>query len=135
MKPKLALSRAAAFLAAISLASLAFAQPPPGGPGGPGGPGPGGPGGPIPGRPGGPGPRPPIPIIPIPPRPPLPPVSDGASLVARVQLKLKRLGYYGGLVDGDLGRGTRGALRSFQYDRDLRATGSMDGPTLRALGL
>jgi peptidoglycan hydrolase-like protein with peptidoglycan-binding domain len=62
-------------------------------------------------------------------------VDDGSSLVAQVQRKLKRLGYYEGPVDGDLGRGTRGAIRAFQGDHELAITGSLDRPTLRALGL
>ena len=157
MKPILSLSRAAAFLAAISLASLTFAQPPPGGPGGPGGPGapgapggrfPGGPGGPFPGGPGGPGPggpsgfdpgpRPPflpIPIIPIPPRPPERYESEGSSLTAQVQRKLRKLGYYNGTVDGELGRGTRAAIRAYQEENDLDITGKIDRALLRSLGL
>jgi hypothetical protein len=131
MKPILSLSRATALLAAISLASASFAQPPPSGPGGPYPGGPGGPGGPGPGR----GPGGPIPIVPIPGRPLPPPVDDGSSLVAQVQRKLKRLGYYEGPVDGDLGRGTRGAIRAFQGEHELAITGSLDRPTLRALGL
>jgi peptidoglycan hydrolase-like protein with peptidoglycan-binding domain len=55
--------------------------------------------------------------------------------VAQVQRKLKRLGYYAGPVDGDLGRGTRGAIRAFQSEHELAVTGSLDRPTLRALGL
>ncbi len=138
MKRILSLSRTTVLLAALSLASLSFAQPGPGGPGGPGGgpggPGPGGPGGPGfgPGGPGGPGPGFPIPI---PPRPPYPGAVEGSSLVAQVQRKLKRFGYYEGPVDGDFGRGTRAGLRAFQARHELRVTGSIDTPTLRALGL
>ena len=145
------LSRAAAFLAAISLAGLSFAQPGPGFvpgdprdprvPGGPGVPGaPGGPRGPIPGRPGGfdPGPRvprAPIPIVPIPPRPPEATEADPAAVAAQVQRKLKRLGYYAGTVDGEMGRGTRAAIRAYQSENDLEVTGKIDRPLLRSLGL
>lgn len=150
MKTTLSLSRAAAFLAAISLASLSFAQPGPGGPivpgdprgpGGPGGPGPRGPGLGIPGPgPGGfiPGPRRPvipIPIIPIPPRPPEVYEADGSALTAQVQRKLKKLGYYTGTVDGEMGRGTRAAIREYQSENDLEVSGKIDRALLRSLGL
>ncbi len=159
MKRILSNTGAVSLLAAVSMASLSFAQPgpgfdpnAPGGPGNrrgvaPGGPGnaggqggpgnPGGPGVPNPG-PGGfiPGRRPgvPVPILPVPPRPPVPP-DDGAALVAQVQRKLKRLGYYQGVVDGEMGRGTRGAIRAFQNENGLADTGAIDRPLLRALGL
>jgi peptidoglycan hydrolase-like protein with peptidoglycan-binding domain len=45
------------------------------------------------------------------------------------------MGLYQGPVDGDLGRGTRGAIRAFQAENDLAVTGSLDRPTVRALGL
>ena len=143
------LPRAAALVAVLSLASLSFAQPPPGGPGGPGGPGPGGPGpggpgpgGPGPGGPGpGPGPfdpgppppRPPLPIFPIPPR--SSPESEGVSLAAKVQRKLKKLGYYTGTVDGEVGRGTRAAIRAYQEENGLEVNGQIDRALLRSLGL
>lgn len=150
MKTTLSLSRAAAFLAAISLASLSFAQPGPRGPivpddprvpVGPGGFVPRGPGLGIPGPgPGGfiPGPRRPgipIPIIPIPPRPPEAYESDGSALTAQVQRKLKKLGYYTGTVDGEMGRGTRAAIREYQSENDLEVSGKIDRALLRSLGL
>lgn len=139
-------SRITTLVVVFSLAGLSIAQPPPGGPGGPGGgfpggfPGvPGGPGGPGPGGPfpGGPGPRPPIPIVPIPIPHPRPPVeeSDGHSLAVQVQRKLKRLGYYNGAVDGEVGRGTRAAIRVYQEENGLEANGQIDRPLLRSLGL
>ena len=136
MKKSPAITRLATIILGLSLGALSFAQPPPGGgPGGPGGPFPGGPRGPVPGVPGVPIPRVPIPIVPIPGRPPIPPPDEGSSLVAQVQRKLKRLGLYEGPVDGDLGRGTRGAIRAFQGEHELAVTGNLDRPTLRALGL
>ena len=143
MKILKTLSRITTLAAVFSLAGLSIAQPPPGGPGGPGGgfPGgfPGGPGGPGPGGPfpGGPGPRPPIPIVPIPIPHPRPPVeeSDGHSLAVQVQRKLKRLGYYNGAVDGEVGRGTRAAIRVYQEENGLEANGQIDRPLLRSLGL
>ncbi len=139
------LSRAAAFLAAFSLAGLSFAQPGPGFvPGDPRDPrdprAPGAPRGPIPGRPGGfdPGPRvprPPIPVVPVPPRPPEATEADPAAVAAQVQRKLKRLGYYAGTVDGEMGRGTRAAIRAYQSENNMEVTGTIDRPLLRSLGL
>ena len=144
-------SGAVALLAAVSTVSLSFAQPGPGfdpnAPGVPGAPGrrgvlPGGPG--APGLPNpGPGgflpgrrlPGVPVPIIPVPPRPPVPAEADGSVLVAQVQRKLKKLGYYEGVVDGEMGRGTRGAIRAYQNENGLAETGVIDRPLLRALGL
>ena len=147
-------SGAVALLAAVSTVSLSFAQPGPGfdpnAPGVPGAPGRRGvlPGGPVaPGAPGVPNPGPggflpgrrlpgvPVPIIPVPPRPPVPAEADGSVLVAQVQRKLKKLGYYEGVVDGEMGRGTRGAIRAYQNENGLAETGVIDRPLLRALGL
>ena len=151
MKRILSKSGAVALLAAVSTVSLSFAQPGPGfdpnAPGVPGAPGrrgvlPGGPG--APGLPNpGPGgflpgrrlPGVPVPIIPVPPRPPVPAEADGSVLVAQVQRKLKKLGYYEGVVDGEMGRGTRGAIRAYQNENGLAETGVIDRPLLRALGL
>jgi len=128
MKSPKARFRTATLMVALSLASLSLAQP---GPGGPGGPFPGGP------FPGGPGPRPPIPILPIPLPPPHRHVaeSDGHSLAFQVQRKLKRLGYYSGAVDGEVGRGTRAAIRAYQEENGLEVNGQIDSPLLRSLGL
>ena len=148
MKRILSKSGAVALLAAVSTVSLSFAQPGPGfdpnAPGVPGAPGrrgflPGAPGVPNPG-PGGflPGrrlPGVPVPIIPVPPRPPVPAEADGSVLVAQVQRKLKKLGYYEGVVDGEMGRGTRGAIRAYQNENGLAETGVIDRPLLRSLGL
>ena len=54
---------------------------------------------------------------------------------ADVQLALRRNGYYRGPVDGDLGPETRAAIRDYQYDRRLPATGRIDTSLLRSLGL
>ena len=54
---------------------------------------------------------------------------------ADVQLALRRQGYYRGPVDGDLGPETRAAIRDYQYDRRLPATGRIDTSLLRSLGL
>ena len=53
----------------------------------------------------------------------------------RAQMRLKRLGFYRGSVDGAFGRGSRAALLRFQHSKHLRPTGSLDSRTLRALGI
>lgn len=60
--------------------------------------------------------------------------NDG-SLEADVQRALKRRGYYDGAVDGDIGPGSRSAIRAYQYDHGLSATGRIDSALLRNLGL
>ena len=72
--------------------------------------------------------------MPVPPRPPIP-ADDGSTLTAQVQRKLKKLGYYEGVVDGELGRGTRAAIRAFQAENGLDETWKIDRPLLRSLGL
>jgi peptidoglycan hydrolase-like protein with peptidoglycan-binding domain len=57
------------------------------------------------------------------------------SLTAQVQRKLKRLGYYDGGVDGEIGPVTRRAIRGYQEENGLEITGRIDQPLLRALGL
>lgn len=57
------------------------------------------------------------------------------DLAVDVQRVLARRGYYHGEIDGDVGPGTRAAIRSFQYSRGLTVTGRIDSSLLRALGL
>ena len=57
------------------------------------------------------------------------------QVVVNVQYTLKQLGYYGGDVNGSLGVSTRNALTAYQQDYGLAATGVVDEPTVRALGL
>jgi hypothetical protein len=52
-----------------------------------------------------------------------------------VQRALKRRGYYRGTIDGDVGPGTRSAIRAYQADRGLPVTGRLDGSLLRSLGV
>lgn len=52
-----------------------------------------------------------------------------------VQRELKRRGYYRGGIDGDVGPGTRSAIRAYQRDRGLAATGRIDSSLLRSLGV
>ncbi len=57
------------------------------------------------------------------------------ALAVDVQRSLARRGFYRGQIDGDVGPGTRAAIRSYQYDRGLTVTGRIDGALVRSLGL
>jgi hypothetical protein len=57
------------------------------------------------------------------------------QVIVNVQNALKQLGYYTGDVNGSLGANTRSALTAYQQDYGLDATGVVDEPTVRALGL
>ena len=57
------------------------------------------------------------------------------SLVEAVQEELVRRGYYGGKVDAMFSPDTKEALRKFQADRHLAATGLINEATLHALQL
>jgi hypothetical protein len=60
---------------------------------------------------------------------------SGDSSVTQVQAALARAGYYHGAIDGSVGPATRNALRRFQRDRGLEATGQIDRPVIAALRL
>tara|TARA_R110002074_G_scaffold219781_4_gene390501 strand:- start:1525 stop:1686 length:162 start_codon:yes stop_codon:yes gene_type:complete len=45
---------------------------------------------------------------------------------------LKSYGYYTGAIDGIAGKGTRGALRQFQTDFNLKVTGTITPEVLDA---
>lgn len=63
-------------------------------------------------------------------------VSDrGDGLAVDVQRALRRDGYYRGSIDGDIGVGTRAAIRQYQYDHRLEVTGRIDRSLLRSLAL
>src|SRR5215468_7590257 len=57
------------------------------------------------------------------------------QVIINVQNALKALGYYEGDVNGSLGASTRRALSAYQQAYGLDATGVVDEPTVRALGL
>jgi hypothetical protein len=62
--------------------------------------------------------------------------SDYADdLAVDVQRALSRRGYYRGEIDGDVGPGTRSAIREYQYRNRLEVTGRIDRTLLRSLGL
>jgi hypothetical protein len=57
------------------------------------------------------------------------------SLAADVQRALKRRGYYHGYIDGDIGAGSRAAIRAYQRDHRLAVTGRIDSALLRSLNV
>jgi peptidoglycan hydrolase-like protein with peptidoglycan-binding domain len=57
------------------------------------------------------------------------------EIVFGVQTKLKRLGYYNGVVDGQMGSQTAAAIRRFQIAQRLKVTGELNSQTLRRLGV
>jgi hypothetical protein len=61
--------------------------------------------------------------------------SDGGSRVTDVQSALAREGYYDGAIDGRLGPATQKALRRFQRDHGLDATGGINSAVIEALRL
>ena len=62
-------------------------------------------------------------------------VTHHHSISVDVQIALRRRGYYHGPIDGDIGPGSRAAIRSYQYHNGLPVTGYIDRPLLRSLGL
>ena len=64
-----------------------------------------------------------------------PPAPSGSRAVAQVQEKLRKAGYYKGMVDGQMGPATRAAIRTYQIDRGLDVTGKIDQELLSDLGL
>ena len=57
------------------------------------------------------------------------------DVVLSVQRKLKQLGFYNGVVDGQMGSQTAAAIRRYQIAERLRVTGMMNSQTLRRLGI
>jgi His-Xaa-Ser repeat protein HxsA len=60
---------------------------------------------------------------------------EAIVMTTRVQLELKRLRYYSGIIDGKMSAETRAALRAFQHAQGLTETGTMDKTTLAKLGI
>ncbi len=63
----------------------------------------------------------------------VPRYDSSGALTIDVQRALRRNGYYRGDLDGDIGPESRAAIRRYQYDRGLRATGRIDNALLRSL--
>lgn len=57
------------------------------------------------------------------------------ELEVDVQRALARRGYYRGPIDGDIGSGSRAAIRAYQYDRRLPVSGRIESSLLRALDI
>jgi len=58
-----------------------------------------------------------------------------ASMVAAVQRRLGRLGYYHGVVDGVIGPQTRGAIVAFESRNGMAVDATISRPLLDTLGL
>ncbi len=52
-----------------------------------------------------------------------------------VQAQLKKLGYYGGTVDGVVGPGTQKAIAKYQAAEGLAVTGTITPALLKSLGI
>lgn len=61
--------------------------------------------------------------------------SSAYASVREAQRQLKHAGYYTGPIDGMVGPMTRGAIRNYQHDNNLAATGRLDRATRDKLGL
>ena len=57
------------------------------------------------------------------------------NIVAAVQERLKRAGYYLGAIDGVAGPGTRSAIARWEGNHGMIADGRIDHQTLRSLGI
>jgi hypothetical protein len=57
------------------------------------------------------------------------------SETSAIQSRLANLGFYHGPIDGKVGPGTESALKAFQAQHGMRASGQIDDETLNALGL
>jgi peptidoglycan hydrolase-like protein with peptidoglycan-binding domain len=57
------------------------------------------------------------------------------DVILSAQKKLKQLGFYYGVVDGQMGSQTAAAIRRYQIAEKLKVTGEMNSQTLRRLGI
>jgi peptidoglycan hydrolase-like protein with peptidoglycan-binding domain len=57
------------------------------------------------------------------------------SVAAQVQQRLAQAGYYHGPIDGIIGEGTRRAIRNYERDNGIRASGEIDRQLLETMGL
>ena len=57
------------------------------------------------------------------------------DVILSAQKKLKQIGFYDGVVDGQMGSQTAAAIRRFQIAEKLKVTGEMNSQTLRRLGI
>lgn len=61
--------------------------------------------------------------------------SEIIEIIRRVQLALLMRGYDPGLADGVIGPKTQQAIRQYQIDTGLAASGHLDAPTMDSLGV
>jgi peptidoglycan hydrolase-like protein with peptidoglycan-binding domain len=61
------------------------------------------------------------------------PPAVSPNLIAQVQTRLQQAGTYNGNIDGLWGPATEAAVRNYQQQHSLNATGQLDVPTLAAL--
>jgi peptidoglycan hydrolase-like protein with peptidoglycan-binding domain len=60
---------------------------------------------------------------------------ETAKLMMRIQLALNSRGYCNCKIDGQFGTATENALKQFQRDQGLNATGLPSSDTLQRLGI
>jgi hypothetical protein len=57
------------------------------------------------------------------------------QVISNVQIELQQEGYYAGPINGSLDQTTRAAIATYQRDRGLNISGTVDETTVEALGL
>jgi len=62
-------------------------------------------------------------------------LASADSVITEAQKKLKRMGYYEGTVDGQMGSQTAAAIRRYQLAENLKVTGELNPQTRQNLGL
>ncbi len=62
-------------------------------------------------------------------------LASADQVITATQQKLKRLGYYDGVVDGQMGSQTSAAIRRYQLAENLKVTGELNTQTAKSLGL
>lgn len=62
-------------------------------------------------------------------------LASADSVITEAQKKLKRMGYYEGTVDGQMGSQTAAAIRRYQLAENLKVTGELNPETRQNLGL
>jgi len=63
------------------------------------------------------------------------PPAVSPNLITQVQTRLQQAGTYNGNIDGLWGPATEAAVRNYQQQHSLNATGQLDVPTLAALNV
>lgn len=63
------------------------------------------------------------------------PMSQSSEVVRQAQTNLSAKGYDPGPIDGKLGPKTQSSIKKFQQDQQLQTSGTLDQPTMAALGV